>query len=245
MEKLNKIVNFLDDYLKIKEIEDDSWNGLQIKGKDNVKKIAFCVTAGADVFKKTLKEKPDLIIVHHGIFWKKGNPSVRGFNQDRIKILLNNNISLYASHLPLDKHLIVGNNVQLLKLFKAKPKELLGGVGYISQEKKVKLKEIIKKLEKELKTKCIVLNYGKEIIKKIGIVSGGAPWNVFEAIEKRVDLYITGDSADVTETVKDAKINVIFAGHYATETLGLKALAKLLKKKFKIETVFIDFPTRL
>ncbi len=245
MEKLNKLVNFLNDYLKIEEIEDDSWNGLQVEGRKSIKKIAFCVTAGANVFQKIAKEKPDLIITHHGLFWKKANPSLKGFNKKRTEILLKENISLYACHLPLDKHPVIGNNAQLLKLLQIKPEEPLAGVGWSGSGKVVSLKGIVKKLEKKLKTECIILDHGKEKVKKIGVVSGGAPWNIFEAIEKKLDLYITGDAADVKEVAKDAQINVIFAGHYATETVGLKALAKKIESKFKVKTVFLDFPTNL
>ncbi len=245
MAKLNKIVDFLDNYLKIEEFDDTSWNGLQVEGKPEVKKIAFCVTAGVDVFKKAIKEKPDLIIVHHGLFWKQGNPSIKGYIKERVELLLKENISLYACHLPLDKNTVVGNNVELLKIFKIKPEEELGGVGWIGSSKEIKLDDLVKKLEKQINTKCIVLDYGKKIVKRIGIVSGGAPWGVFEAIAKKVDVFITGDAADITEVVRDAKINVVFAGHYATETVGVKALSNLLKKKFEVKTVFIDFPTKL
>jgi dinuclear metal center YbgI/SA1388 family protein len=250
MPKLKEIVRFLNKYLEIDKINDRSWNGLQVEGKPEVKKIAFSVTAGVDVFEKCKKENSDMVIVHHGIFWKESNPSVRGWYKDRILSLLKSNISLYTCHLPLDKHSIVGNNVQLLKLLGAKIKEKMGMygrdyVGCIGERRPASLKSIVNILNKKLNTKCIVLNYGKEKVRRIGVVSGGAPYDVFEAIEKNVDLYITGDPADITEAVKDAKINVIFAGHYATETVGVKALAKVLEKKFKVKTVFVDAPTGL
>jgi dinuclear metal center YbgI/SA1388 family protein len=250
MSNLNKIVDFLDNYLEIKETKDSSWNGLQIEGKQEIKKIAFCVTAGADVFDKIKKENPDLVIVHHGIFWKETNPSVVSWQKNRVLSLLKNNISLYACHLPLDKHKEVGNNAQILELLGLKIKEpindnLSENIGWIGENKPILLDDIINKLNKELKTECIVLKYGNKKVKRIGVISGGAPYHVVELIDKKVDLYITGDPADITEVVKDAGINVIFAGHYATETVGVKALAKVLEEKFRIETVFVDFPTNL
>lgn len=250
MVKLNKIVKFLDKYLEVDRIKDDSWNGLQVEGKKEVRKIAVAVTAGVEVFEKAKKENPDMILVHHGIFWKNGNPSIRDWYRDRVKYLLDNNISLYACHLPLDKHEEVGNNAQLLKLLGTKIKEPFGKhegnfVGWIGETKPTLLSNIVDKLNKKLSTKCIVLDYGKKKVKRIGVISGGAPYSIFEALEKNVDLYITGDSSDIREVVKDAKTNVIFAGHYATETVGVKALAKVLEKKFGIETVFVDVPTGL
>jgi dinuclear metal center YbgI/SA1388 family protein len=250
MAKLKEVIKYLDNYLKINEIEDRSWNGLQVEGREDVRKIVFCVTAGADVFEKAKKEKPGLIIVHHGVFWKGSNPSIKGWQKKRIKSLLDDNISLYVCHLPLDRHPLVGNNAQLFKMLGIKIKEPMSerngrNIGWIGEIKGISLNKIVNCIEQKLKTKCLVLNHGKEQIKRVGIVSGGAPYDVFEAIEKEVDLYITGDPADIREAVKDAKINVIFAGHYATETVGVKALSLVLRKKFKIETVFVDMPTGL
>jgi dinuclear metal center YbgI/SA1388 family protein len=252
MAKLQKIVKFLDDYLKIDDIKDDSWNGLQIEGKAEVKKIIFAEDASIDSFKKAVKEKADLIVVHHGHFWKTGNPSVVGWNKKRIDLLYKNDISLYACHLPLDRHKEVGNNAQLLKLLGAKIKsEFMQHEGknicWIGLLKKpVPVKEIEKKLNSELNTKCVVLPFGKEKVRTIAVCSGGGDYRTFfEALNKKVDLYITGDISNVYVTAKDAGFNVIFAGHYATETVGLRALSKIVKRKFKVETVFVDIPTEL
>lgn len=252
MKNLNDIVSFLNDYLKIDEIEDNSWNGLQVEGKQEIKKIAYAVSAGADVFQRSVNEKADMIIVHHGQFWKGSDPRIVGWNKERIDILRDNEISLYASHLPLDRHRDVGNNAQLLKLLGAKIKEEFSlykgkNVGWIGEFISPKtIEEIVKKLNLSLNTKSIVVPFGKEKIKKIAVCSGGGDYADFaEAIEKKVDLYITGDTSEIYNMAKDAKINVIFGGHYATEILGVKALAEIIKKKFEMETVFIDIPSGL
>ena len=248
MEKLNNLVNFLNEYLKINEFKDDSWNGLQVECSKEIKKVAFSVSAGLDVFKKAKDLNADLLIVHHGIFWKEANPSLKGWVGDRASFLVKNNISFYAVHLPLDAHPELGNNAQLLKILNAEIKEPIGSysgqmIGFIGECAPVKIDVIVDKLEKEIGAKCQILKHGKEEITKIAIISGGAPMNVFDAIDKGVDLFITGDAADVVEIVKDAKINVIFAGHYATETTGVKALLEVIKNKFNVEVFFIDSPT--
>lgn len=248
MEKLNNIVNFLNEYLKINEFQDDSWNGLQIESSKEINKIAFSVSAGLDVFEKAKNLNVDLLIAHHGIFWKEANPSLKGWMGDRVSFLINNNISFYAAHLPLDAHLESGNNAQLLKILDAEIKEPIGNykgkmIGFIGECAPVKINIIIDKLEKKIGAKCLILNHGKEEITKIAIVAGGAPMCIFDAIDKEVDLFITGDAADIVEIVKDAKINVIFAGHYATETTGIKALLEIIKNKFNVEVFFIDSPT--
>jgi len=250
MEKLEKIVKFLDEYLKIQDIKDASWNGLQVEGKENVNKIAFTENACIDTFNKAAKEKADFVIVHHGQFWNTTSPVLRGGDKERIKILISNKISLYTAHLPLDRHREVGNNAQLLKLLGAKITEefvMTDGknVGWIGEFKNaVPVEDIIEKLNSGLNTKCRTLLFGREKIKTIAVCSGGGNYDDFdEAVAKNADLYLTGDAIDIYPLAKDAKFNVLFAGHYATETVGLKALMDVIKKKFKVKTIFIDEPT--
>ena len=252
MAELKKIVRFLDDYLKINDIKDDSWNGLQVEGRSEVKKAVFAVDAGKEIFKKAIEEKADLIVVHHGHFWKTSNPSIRGWNKERIELLLSNGISLYAVHLPLDKHKETGNNVLLLKMLGAKIEEGFAqhegdNVGWIGKlEKPVKIKDIEEKLNSELNTKCTVLAFGKEKVKTIAVCSGGGGYPIFfEALNKNVDLYVTGDAIEIYHVAKDAEFNVIFAGHHATETVGVKALSEIIKKKFDVGCVFVDIQTGL
>jgi len=255
MAQLKDIVKFLDNYLKVKEIKDFSRNGLQIKGEKEVFKIAFTENASLDTFKMALKEKADLIIVHHGILWKtkyKKNPAFEKITKARINFLLKNSISLYAAHLPLDAHRIVGNNAQLLELLGAKiktgfskfGKKTIGLIGDFKSP--IPVSKIIRILNKNLKTKCKTLLFGPSKIKTIAAASGGGGSEVFyDALNKKVDLYLTGEFHEVYTSAKDAKFNVIFAGHYATETVGVRALMKVVNKKFKVKTVFIDDPTGL
>lgn len=252
MAELKKVVEFLNDYLKISEIKDNSWNGLQIEGKPKVGKIAFAVDAGASVFKKAIREKVDMLVVHHGHFWKTTNPSIAGWSKKRIDLLRENGISLYACHLPLDRHKTVGNNAQLLKLLGAKIKgEFLEkegkNISWLGEFKNpVPIEKIKEKLNSELKAKCLVFQFGKKKIKTIAVCSGGGGYSGFsEALNKKVDLYLTGDSIEIYHLAKDIGLNVIFAGHYATETIGVKALSEVVKRKFKVKTVFIDIATGL
>lgn len=246
MTKLQNIVNFLNDYLKIKEIEDKSWNGLQVEGSKRVKKVAFCVTAGAEVFEEILEENPDMIIVHHGIFWKKKNPSLSSWMKSRARPLLETNTSLYAVHLPLDKHEEVGNNAQILKKLSIKPTERMADeIGWIGETNPVDILTVANKLEEILDKECKLLNFGPEKIERIGAVSGSGGGFVYEALEKKLDLLITGEERDIAEVARDGKINVLFGGHYATETLGIIALKKKVQQKFNLKSLFFDFPTSL
>lgn len=252
MPTLNKVVGFLDNYLKIDEIEDSSSNGLQFEGRSKVEKIAFAVDASVDSFEKAAQENADMLIVHHGHFWGNHNPSIVGWSKKRIDLLYNNNLSLYACHLPLDRHKEVGNNAELLKILGARiKKEFLfhkgKNIGWLGERKKaLSLKDVERKLVDSLDTECIILPFGKDNIKSIAVCSGGGSYGGFyEALELNADLYITGDTAEVYYTAKDSGMNVIFAGHHATETVGLKALSKVLERRLKVDVLFIDLPTGL
>ena len=252
MPTLKKVVSFLDNYLKIDEIEDSSWNGLQFEGSGKIEKIAFAVDASVESFEKAAQANADMLIVHHGHFWSSHNPSISGWSKERIDLLYNNNLSLYACHLPLDRHKEVGNNAEILKLLGAPiKKEFMfhkgKNIGWLGERKRaLSLKDIERKLVDSLDTECIILPFGKENIRSVAVCSGGGSYGGFyEALELNADLYITGDTAEIYYTAKDSRMNVIFAGHHATETVGLKALSKVLEKRLKIDVLFIDLPTGL
>jgi dinuclear metal center YbgI/SA1388 family protein len=252
MPTLKKVVGFLDTYLKIDDIQDSSWNGLQFEGNSKVEKIAFAVDASVESFEKAAEENADMLIVHHGHFWQSHNPSISGWSKERIDLLYKNNLSLYACHLPLDRHKEVGNNAELLELLGAPIKEEFlfhkgKNIGWVGERKRAaSISDIEQILNDNLKTSCIVLPFGKKNIKTIAVCSGGGSYGGFyEALTLGADLYITGDTAEIYYTAKDSGMNVIFAGHHATETAGLKALSKVVKKKIKVDTVFIDLPTGL
>jgi dinuclear metal center YbgI/SA1388 family protein len=244
MVKLNLIVKFLNKELKIKSIKDESINGLQVRASDNISKVGLATDACMDVFEKSKKLDCDLVIVHHGLFWKK-RKDIAGLIKKSITFLKKNKISVYATHLPLDKHFKYGNNSNLFRLLNVEPKEIFGGVGYLGYfEKPRSINSVAKELEKKLKTKCKLWKFGKTKIKKIAIVSGYGASEIPEAIKKKVDLFIVGEASHGSYLrAKDGKLSMIIAGHYKTETVGVKALGPLLEEKFKLKTVFIDNPT--
>lgn len=252
MAKIGRITAFLDEYLKTSEFKDHSWNGLQFEGGQEVRKVAFAVDAGVDSFNAAIEAGAQMLVVHHGHFWKEADPSYSSWRKKRLDILHEHSLSLYASHLPLDHHPVVGNNAQLLKLIGAKVTGEFGTYGGRSIGWKgkfarpVAVSDIASLLERELGARCAVLPFGPEKVTTVSALSGGGGYEIFfEALNSGVDLYITGDSIEVYHTAKDAGLNVIFAGHHATETVGLLALKKVVAGRFKVETVFIDLPTGL
>lgn len=250
--KLSELTEFLDNYLEVGEIDDFSWNGLQFEGKNEVKKALFAVDAGVETFLKASSTKSDIVIVHHGHFWKKQNPSVNSWSKKRIEILFKNGISLYACHLPLDRHREVGNNAQIINILGGELyEEFLShkgkNIGWIGNfQPALPLDKIVETLHGELNAECKVMPFGKDKITKAAVCSGGGGYGGFyEALEKGADLYITGDTAEIYYTAKDAGMNVVFAGHHTTETIGLQALMKVVSEKFDIKCTFLDMPTGL
>jgi len=249
MAKAEDIAKFLNKELNVKKIKDSSKNGLQIKASKDIKKVGFAVDACLTTFEKAKKENVNLLIVHHGLLWKEHKDDA-GLKKGRINFLKKNKISLYGCHLPLDMHKEYGNNIQLARLLNLKnikkfgvyQKETIGYKG--SFKKNTTVKKIAAELNRKIKTRCVILNFGNKNIRTIGIISGGGGSDLYQAYQKRLDCFLTGEAQHHNyNEAKDLKINMIIAGHYATETVGVKALMNLIKEKFKVKIIFIDNPT--
>jgi len=245
MAKLKEIVDFLNKELKIKSIPDSSKNGLQVKAKTEITKIGFAVDSDLSTLEKAKEAKVDLLISHHGIIWLP--LKYKDLLKKKIDFLKKSNISFYACHLPLDAHYNYGNNIELCRLLGLVKTRKFGKyhgatVGYSGEFKKPKsLNEIASILNKKLDTKCKVFAFGKKIIKSIGIVSGGGTDCLPDAVEQKKDCFLTGETGlGAYRRAQDYPMSLIIAGHYATETLGVKALMPVLSKRFKVQTVFID-----
>jgi len=247
--KLLKIKKFLDKEIRIKKIPDSFVNGLQIATKKNISKIGFAVDACISTFEKAKRKKIDFLITHHGIKRKPKKYSIIAKNL--FSFLKKNKLSLYSAHAPLDVHPKYGHNIGLahmLKLEKIKKfgkygKFYVGFTGNLS--KPMKIQNVASKLNRKLKTKCKVFDLKKKKIKTIAIISGaGAKW-MEEAFIKKIDCLITGEiRLGDFRRMHDLKQNIIVAGHYATEKVGLKILEKLIKKNFDIPCIFIDDKTK-
>lgn len=252
MQNRNEIVKYLNDFLNVAEIEDSSYNGLQVEGVSEIRKIAFAVDAGIEVFEKAKAANADMLIVHHGLFWEGTNPSFTGINKKRIEILTSANINFYAVHLPLDMHDEVGNNVEFLRIVGAKKTRgfleyhgsFIGKIGNLSQP--AEIPQIAEILEDKLKTKTAVLGSNRKVT-TVAAASGGSSLDtVEEAKEAGADLLITGEKRDFYHLANDLEISVIFCGHHASEQTGIWALQKHISAKFPdLECVYIECPTGL
>jgi dinuclear metal center YbgI/SA1388 family protein len=247
--KVKQLKSFLDDYLNVAKIEDTSLNGLQVGDlNNNISQVGFAVDASLKLFKTAAKEDYNFLIVHHGLFWGEPFPII-GLNWERFKVMIENKLNLYAAHLPLDLHSKIGHNAQMVKILKLENVKPFGNykgtdVGFCGEFEKKKSVPEMEKLLKKLLGKYTFLDFGKDRIKTVAIVSGGAASLIPEAIEKNIDLYITGEpSHSLFHFIKEGKLNVVYGGHYKTETFGLLALQKLIEVKFNLKTKFFDIPT--
>jgi len=248
----NKLVDYLDSYLEVTSVTDDAYNGLQVEGAAVIRKAVFAVDACLQTVQLAARAHADILIVHHGLLWGKGNEPITGILKERIALLLAHRMSLYASHIPLDCHNEVGNNVILAKRLGL---EILGkyaaykgtDIGVLARPKKsLKRSELVRKLEKTLRTRATTLPFGPAVVKTAGIVSGGAAFAVAETKSRGADTFITGEAEHVAyHFAREAKINMICAGHYATETVGVRALADHVRARFSIDCKFVSAPTGL
>jgi dinuclear metal center YbgI/SA1388 family protein len=245
---LNTLVEEADRYLGSAKIQDYCPNGLQVEGRPQVMRIVSGVTASQAMLDAAVEAKADLVLVHHGYFWKGENPCVVGMKQRRLKTLLRHDISLLAYHLPLDVHAEVGNNVQLarqLELTVEGPLDpadsrVVGLIGSLPEP--MHPRDFARRVQEVLGREPLLIE-GSEKIRRVGWCTGGGQGYIDRAIAAGVDLYISGEASEQTfHSARENDISFIAAGHHATERYGVQALGDYLARRFALEHVFIDCP---
>ncbi len=250
--QLVDLTAYLDAYLRIREIPDSDGavNGLQLENASG--KVAR-VVAAVDASFATIQETPpgSLLLVHHGLFWD-GNIPLTGRRYRRVRALFDADIALYSAHIPLDVHAEVGNNhglARALGLRNLRPFDLYRGVplgvqGELDEE--MPRAALVTRIDQLLGSSAKLIPGGPAGVRRIGVITGGAGDRIRAAADAGLDTYITGEGAHHTYfDAMEFGINAIFAGHYATETIGVKALAKHLSERFEIPWEFHDHPTGL
>jgi dinuclear metal center YbgI/SA1388 family protein len=241
---LAAIVTHCDRILRTHKIGDydGAANGLQVDNSGAVTRLAAAVDASLATVKLAIAAKADLLIVHHGLFWSPSHPWT-GKKYELLQRLIESNLAVYSSHLPLDAHPRLGNNARLaaaLGLKNLKPFFSSHGQTNISRA------ELAKKLECALGAQPTIIPGGNAICKRIGIVTGGAGGDLKQAASEGVDTFITGEGPHWTFALaEELGLNVFYGGHYATETFGVKSLAAELSNRFNLPWEFLDHPTGL
>lgn len=240
--------DYLDTYLNCPEFNDLGPNGLQVEGKESILKIITAVSAGVELFEKAKEKNADAVLVHHGIIWNFERPVYRGGYKQRVKLLLENEINLFAYHLPLDAHQQVGNNAEIARILGLNNIQPFGEyngqyVGFKGELPGIEANAFFKLVKEKINPNLISFPFGPDKIYKVGIISGGAQKDVKQAVEEELDLFLTGEASEhILNYVKEEKIHFISAGHYATERFGVLALGKHLEKQFDVDVEFIDIP---
>jgi dinuclear metal center YbgI/SA1388 family protein len=250
--RLDTLASYLDDYLRLaEEVADapEALNGLQVANAGNVTRIAAAVDLCEATVRMAVEQGADFLLVHHGLFWGGLKPLV-GPAYRRVAGLINGNVALYAAHLPLDRHPDVGNNSVLARLlgvtirgeFGSYHGAPLGVWGDCAGTRD----DLTRRLTTALGSPPRVLPFGSDRVQRVGIVTGAGGAMIPQAAAAGLDTYVTGEGQHWTFfDAEELALNVFYAGHYATETVGVKALAEHLSKKFDLPWVFLDHPTGL
>ncbi len=249
MLSLAELVDYLDGLLAAGEGRDVCPNGLQVEGRQRVKRLVTGVSACQELFAAARQRRADAILVHHGIFWR-GDPRVlRGVQYRRVAELVHGELSLLAYHLPLDRHPELGNNAlaaRSLGLGDLTPFGTLDGEewGFRGRfAEPVTMADFTARCRELFGGEPLVFAHGPDPVTTAGVVSGGAQRVLAQAIEAGLDLFLTGEVSEwVMNLAREAGIHFVAAGHYATERLGVQALGDHLADRFGLEVEFVDIP---
>ena len=247
---LTELVAYLNDYLSVRDIPDyrEAYNGLQVEGRREIRKIAVCVDACLATITQAIAVQADLMIVHHGLFWGAKAP-VTGAYYQRLAALIKNDLPLYSCHLPLDVHPEVGNNAVLARKLGLEPTGTFGEfegtpIGVTAQTE-LSRAEFVSRVRAALNIEPLVIATGPETVRRVAVLTGGGGSLIAKAAAVG-DTFLTGEGNHHSYfEAEERGVNALYAGHYATETVGVRALGDHLAARFNLEAVFLDHPTGL
>jgi dinuclear metal center YbgI/SA1388 family protein len=254
MPALTELTDYLDALLEIDAFRDYGPNGLQVPGRSEIQTVVTGVSADAELLERAAAEEADLVVVHHGLFWRGDPQRITPLLHRRLRVLFAGEIALAAYHLPLDAHPEHGNNAQLaVALDGLDPTPFaehggrpigmhvrFAGDGLTLDELAARVTTVVGGRPP------LVVDGGftaARRVRTLGIVSGGASDDIHEAIGLGLDAFLTGEPAERAYGIaRDAGIHFLAAGHHATETFGVRRLGELLEQRFGVRHVFVDAP---
>jgi dinuclear metal center YbgI/SA1388 family protein len=218
--------------------------GLQVMGASEVRKIACAVSASRELFERAAELGAQLVLVHHGLFWDRDSRVIGPELKGRLRTLFDADLTLAAYHLALDAHPELGNNVLLAQELGVDPVERFAEIGFGGPlDRPQPMDEFATRVRQRLDWPPLVFSYGPETIERVAICSGGAARLLTDAVTGGYDCFVTGEATEPTKhAAKEAGVHFIAAGHYATETLGVRALAERIAQEFSLEWAFVDLP---
>jgi dinuclear metal center YbgI/SA1388 family protein len=238
------ILAFAREYLEVDAYPDHLPVGLQVIGAAEVSKLACGVSASVELFRRASEGGAQLLVVHHGLFWNNESRVVDRALRSRLEALFEADLTLAAYHLALDAHPEVGNNALLCRALGVEPEERFAGVGFGGPlASPCSTMELEERIELELGRAPLLFGGGPDVIRRVAVCSGGAARYVTDAAAGGYDAYVTGEPAEPSMmAARELAVHFFAAGHYATETLGVQALAARIAERFGVEWEFVDLP---
>lgn len=247
MNMLKKIELYLNKEFEIVDFDDSSNNGIQVENSGEVRKVCCGVDGSMELFEQAAEMGANMVVCHHGISWGDCLKKITKINYKKISFLIRNDIALYACHLPLDAHAKHGNNILICRALGLKSVKKFGWykgvqIGYEGVLPKPMAFDSFKQLVgRTINSELRTMDFGKKTVRRVAVVSGGAAEEISEAGQKGVDVYLSGEpKLSAYSMAQELGINAVFAGHYATEVFGVRAIGDLLQKKFGVKAEFID-----
>ena len=241
---------YLDDLLAPSSFQDYGPNGLQVPGPSRVQTVVSGVSASVELFERAAQLGADLVLVHHGLFWSGAPLALTASAKRRLQLLFDNDIALAAYHLPLDGHLEVGNNALIAEGLGCAAREPFAmhrgasiGVAARFDGDGISAAELVERTARLTGREPLAFLAGPERVRAIGIVSGAGSDHLGDAVAAGLDAFLTGEPAERVMThAQEEEIHFIAAGHYATETFGVRRLGELLAQQFGISHQFVEIP---
>ncbi|MDP8943575.1 MAG: Nif3-like dinuclear metal center hexameric protein [Actinomycetota bacterium] len=249
MARRDAILAFLDELLDPASFDDHGPNGLQVPGAEEVATVVTGVSAHLELFERAAEAGAQLVLCHHGLFWDGQPRSISPQLKARLQVLFDSDASLAAYHLPLDAHGEVGNNALICAALGLRPDEPFGRhrgrpIGWIGRfEEPVLAGDLVERCASTFGHPPLVFDGGREQVRAVGVVSGGGASLLAEAAARGLDAFLTGEPAE--HSMADARemgVHFIAAGHYATETFGVRRLGELLEERFGVAHRFLEIP---
>lgn len=238
----DEIIAWLDDLLDAASFEDYGPNGLQVPGAAEVSVVVTGVSAHLELFDRAASLRAQMVLCHHGMFWRKQPQAIDERRKARLKALFDADMSLAAYHLPLDAHPDVGNNALIIRELGFERGEKFGDVGWTGSGA-IARDDLIARCARVFGQEPVVFAAGPEEVRSIGVVSGGGAFALAEAVERGLDAMISGEPSEpAMADAQEAGITFIAGGHYATETFGVRRLGQMLAERFGVEHRFVEVP---
>lgn len=245
MASRDDIVAWADAYLDVASYPDYGPVGLQVAGADEVRKIVCGVSASRELFERAAQAGAQLVLVHHGLFWEKEPRVVGPVLRERLRALFDADLTLAAYHLALDAHPEVGNNALLAGELRVEcERRFADGLGFGGRlAEPLPISDLASRVQARLGQMPLVFSYGPELVERVAVCSGGGARYLADAAAEGYDCLVTGEAAEPTKhAAKETRVHFVAGGHYATETLGVRALAAKLAEELGLEWEFVDLP---